>query len=51
MLVWGTDMIGVTVGDVLVWGTTVGLTSETTAWGDLEGTKATGMTWVSGVVR
>jgi serine protease AprX len=43
VVVWGTDTLGVINGDVVVWGTTVGLGPETTAWGDLEGATTSGM--------
>jgi hypothetical protein len=44
VLVWGTDMIGVTVGYVLVWAQPSGSRRKTTAWGDLEDANAIGMT-------
>ena len=41
-IVWGSDAIGYDYGNVILWGTTGGLTAETTAWRDLGGgTKAT----------
>ncbi len=43
VIVWGSDSIGVVDGDVIVWGSTGGLTPESTAWGELEGTHSSGM--------
>jgi subtilisin family serine protease len=44
VVVWGTDILGVINGDVVVWGTTTGLTPSTTAWGELDGAaSSTGM--------
>jgi serine protease AprX len=36
-IIWGTDKIGYDYGAVIIWGTTGGLTPQTTAWNDLAG--------------
>jgi hypothetical protein len=51
VLIWGTEMIGITVGDVLIWGTTGGMTPNTTAWGDLEDGQPYGMVSSNTIVR
>jgi hypothetical protein len=33
VVVWGSDSIGTTNGDVVVWGSTGGMSPDTTAWG------------------
>jgi hypothetical protein len=43
-IIWGTDKIGYDYGAAIIWGTTAGLTPQTTAWNDLAGeTTATGL--------
>jgi serine protease AprX len=36
-VIWGLHNIGITNGDAVIWGLTGGMTSNTTAWGNLEG--------------
>jgi hypothetical protein len=31
-VIWGSDAIGTTYGDAVIWGSTAGLTPETAAW-------------------
>jgi hypothetical protein len=49
VVVWGSDSLGVMMGNVVVWGATGGLTAQTTAWGSLQGTQSTGMVSVNSV--
>lgn len=48
-VVWGAGTIGTVNGDAVVWGA-AGTTSQSTAWGNLEGTQSSGM-FSGGAVR
>jgi hypothetical protein len=49
VVVWGSDSLGVILGDVVVWGATGGMTPNSTAWGNLEGTQGSGFAGANSV--
>ncbi|HEX5474481.1 MAG TPA: S8 family peptidase [Vicinamibacterales bacterium] len=51
VVVWGSSEIGVSDGEVVVWGATTGLTPQSTAWGQLTTSESTGMVASSAIVR